>query len=70
MQVFEKVRSYIDANHLKQVSIAKKAGIHPSALSAMLKGKRKMYVDDLRAICCSLNVSADIFINNKEHVES
>lgn len=63
MQVFEKVRSYIDDNHLKQVSVARKAGISPSTFNAMLHGKRTMYAEDLRAICLSLKVSADTFID-------
>lgn len=62
MHVFEKVRAYIDDNHLKHVSVARKAGISPSTFSAMLNGKRTMYAENLRDICYSLNVSADTFI--------
>ena len=65
MRIYEKVKFYIDEHHLKQVSVAKQAGISPSALSAMLNGKRKMYPDELRAICQSLNVSANIFIDRE-----
>lgn len=65
MHVYEKVRLYIDENHLKQISIAKAAGIPNVTFNAMLNGKRTMYADDLRAICYALNVSAEIFINPK-----
>ncbi len=63
MHVYEKVRSYLDENHLKQVSVAKKAGIPVSTFNAMMNGKRKMYADDLRTICYSLNVSVSTFID-------
>lgn len=62
MRVYEKVRSYIDDHHLKQISIAHKAGIPPATFSAMLNGKRTMYADDLQAICLALNVGAETFI--------
>jgi transcriptional regulator with XRE-family HTH domain len=63
MRVYEKVRSYLDENHLEQASVAEKAGIPASAFNAMMNGERKMYADDLRTICYSLNVSASIFID-------
>lgn len=62
MCVYEKVRLYIDNHHLKQVSVAHKAGIPPATLNAMLNGKRTMYADDLQAICLALNVGAETFI--------
>lgn len=65
MHVYEKVRLYIENNHLKQVSVAKMAGIPSTTFNAMLNGKRTMYADDLRAICYALNVSAEIFIEKR-----
>ena len=62
MYVYEKVRSYIDENGLKQVAVARKAGISKVIFNAMLNGKRTMYADDLRAICLALNVSPETFI--------
>ena len=61
MQVYERVREYIEANHIKQKSVAEAASIPNVTFNAMLNGKRKMYAEDLRAICFALNVSADIF---------
>lgn len=63
MRVYEKVRRYIEDNHLKQTSVAKKAGIRRGTFNAMINGKRTMYADDLRNICYALNVSADTFID-------
>ena len=62
MGVYEKVRSYIDENGIKQVSVAQKAGIPKTTFNAILNGKRTLYADDLRAICLALNVSPEIFI--------
>lgn len=63
MRVYEKVRQYINENHLKQASIAKALGLRSSTFSDMLRGKRKMNAEDLRALCLTLKVSADRFID-------
>lgn len=65
LRVYEKVRTYIDDNGLKQISIAKKAGIPKSTFNAILNGKRTLYADDLREICIALNVSPELFIDIK-----
>lgn len=62
MRVYEKVRVYITDHGLKQVSVAKKAGISNVTFNAILNGKRTLYADDLRAICLALNVSPETFI--------
>ena len=62
MQVYEKVGEYIRTHHLKQTSIAKAAGLSVNTFCAILHGRRKMYADDLRAICLAIGVSADTFI--------
>lgn len=65
MHVYEKVRLYIDDNGLKQVAVARKAGISKATFNAMMNGKRTMYADDLRTICLVLNVSPEVFIEVK-----
>lgn len=62
MQVYEKVREYIDNNGYKQVTIANKAGISKSTFNAIMNGKRTLYADDLCSICIALNVSPELFI--------
>ena len=62
MRVYEKVRSYIDKNGIKQLYVAQKAGIPRSTFNAMMNGKRIMYADDLKAVCLALNVSPEMFI--------
>lgn len=65
MSIREKVRAYIDDNGLKQIAIAQKAGIPNATFNAILNGKRKMYAEDLQAICTALNVSSEMFIDLK-----
>lgn len=65
MHVHEKIRSYLDAHHLQQVSVAKMAGIPLPTFNAMMSGKQNMYADDLRTICYSLNVSVSTFIDSE-----
>lgn len=62
MEVYKKVRAYIENNGYKQVAIAEKAGISKVTFNAMLNGKRTMYADDLKAVCLALNVSPEVFI--------
>ena len=65
MYVYEKVRNYIDENGIKQVTVAKKAGIPNVTFNAIMNGKRTLYADDLSAICIALNVSPEMFIEIK-----
>lgn len=62
MQVYEKVRAYIEERGYPRGAVAEKAGIPEATLSAILKGRRTMYADDLKAICLALNVSPELFI--------
>lgn len=66
MKIYQKVKRYIEDHYLKQKSIAEAAGIPNATFNAMLNGKRKMYAEDLKAVCLALGVSADIFINETE----
>lgn len=66
MKIYQKVKKYIEDHYLKQKSIAEAAGIPNVTFNAMLNGKRKMYAEDLKAVCLALGVSADIFINETE----
>ena len=62
MQVYQKVREYIDSHGLKQCVVAQKAGIPNNTFNAIMNGRRTLYADDLRAICLALNVSPEVFI--------
>ena len=62
MHVYERVREYIEEQGLTESDVAEAAGIPNVTFSAMMSGKKKMYADDLRAVCLALKVSADRFI--------
>ena len=66
MEVYKKVRTYIEKNGYKQPTIARKAGISDAAFGAMMNGSLTMYADDLRAVCLALNVSPEVFIEAPE----
>lgn len=65
MQVYEKVRAYIEERGYPRGAVAEKAGIPKTAFRAILSGKRTMYADDLKAICLALNVSPEVFIESR-----
>jgi len=69
MLVYQKVRAYIDENKIKQVDIAKKAGISVVIFDEIMNGKRTMYADDLRAICYALNEAPETFIDYKPELQ-
>lgn len=62
MPVFILVRNYINTHGLKQKAVALKSKIPYSTFNAMMNGKRRIYADELEAICKSLNVSPEAFI--------
>ena len=70
MQVYEKVREYIDDYGIRQNVLAKKCNISASTFNAIMNGKRKMYAEDLRAICFALNVSPELFIEFNKNREN
>ena len=69
MYVHEKVRKYIEECGISQNDVAEKCNMPYSSFCDMMNGKRKMYVEDLRAVCCALEVSPEEFIEYKEKCE-
>lgn len=65
MKVYEKVRAYLEEQGIKQTAVAKKCNISTSTFNAILNGERKMYAEDLRAICYALEVKPEMFISTK-----
>ena len=64
MRVYEKVRNYLDSRGIKHSVVARNAGIPAKTFSAMMRGNRTMYADDLEAICHALGVCASEFITD------
>lgn len=69
MEIYKKIKGYIDEKGLKQNKIAQKAGYSENKFSAMMTGKRKIYADDLVSICKVLNVSPEEFITQQNSNE-
>ena len=62
MQVYEKVKQYLEERGIRQSFVAQKCNFSLSTFNAMMNGHRKMYAEDLRLICYALNVSPEVFI--------
>ena len=65
MDVCEKVRAYLEENKLTRVEVAERANIPYRAFSSMMLGERKMYPEELRAICLALKVKAELFMDTE-----
>ena len=63
MQVHEKVYAYIKSHGIDQTGVAKKCNVSVSEFYNMMSGSRKMYAEDLKAICYALKVSPEEFID-------
>ena len=46
MRVYQKVRSYLEENHIEPLSIAEKIGVPISTFNAILDGTETLYADD------------------------
>lgn len=62
MAIQDAIRSYMNANGIKQSYVASKSGINPTSLCLILNGKRRLLVEEYMEICSSLGVSDDYFI--------
>ncbi len=62
----EGLKKYIAESGIKQKVIARKAGMHESAFSMIMTGKRKCSVDEYAKICAALGLPAQSFITTEE----
>ena len=71
MEIYQKIKLYINEAGFKQGRIAEKAGYDEKKFSAMMTGKRKVYADDLERICRALDTPPTTFIdyNDKQASE-
>ena len=65
MRVYERIRTYINDHNLQQAVIACRAGIPDSVFQKLMCGEQTLYADDLRAICLALNVSPELFTEDR-----
>ena len=62
MSVSGKVRAYLNENGMRQKDVAEKAHISYAVFRAMMTGHRKIYAEELCAICYALNVKPELFM--------
>ncbi len=65
MRVYERIWALIEDKGLPVAELASKSGIDEETLKSLLNGRKKLYYDDLLAICFALNVSPEMFIDTK-----
>lgn len=61
----EQIRQFIEDKHLKQSSIAHEMGMDPSKLNAIIKGRRKMDVEEFVRFCEVTNTDPKTLIYYK-----
>lgn len=66
MLVHEKVHRYIQERNIDIRELATKCDIPYQVFADMMNGRRKMYAEDLRTVCCALEVSPEKFIEYRE----
>jgi len=59
------IKQYLKDNGLSQRFIAKKIGMTPKTLNAMLNDKRGISVEEYFKICGALGVDANTFCNGR-----
>ncbi len=64
MEVYKRINSYIEASGLDRPTLAQRAGFTEEIFDKMMRGRRKIYADDLRAICLAMNVSPELFLGS------
>ena len=63
MDAVVQIRKYIEENGLKQVYVARKAGIDEGVFNAILCGRTKLSVERLQAISKALDKKPEFFLN-------
>ncbi len=60
------IAKYIKEKGIKQVFLCEKTGLTKHCVSMLLKGQRKLSIDEYEKICTALNVPYDYFFNQLE----
>ena len=68
MNTVNSISEYINDHDISLSELSEKSGIAEAMIDSMLDGTKQMTVDELRAICIALDVSADEFVNRKSEV--
>ena len=63
MEIYERMKQYINDHHLKQSSIAEEIGLSRSIFSMMLNGERRVLATDLEKFCKAVEEPPEKFLN-------
>lgn len=62
MQIYEKLRYYINKYHYSRSSLARAIGIQPSTLTMKLNGERKLSADEFVSLCAEMGVECKTIV--------
>lgn len=65
----DKIRIYLENRGIKQVFVANRAGISEKKFSALINGRTRVQVEDLKRICNALNLQPAYFLQEKTEDE-
>ena len=62
----ERIKTYLDENGIKYISVSAKINIPMNTFSTMLNGKRKISIGEYFTICDALGLPYDFFADEKK----
>lgn len=65
MRVYQKISAYLTTKGIATDTLSENTGIPQSRLSSLLNGEETLYASDLKAICLTLNISPETFIDTQ-----
>lgn len=66
IMVYERIAGYLREENIKQRRIVERTYLSPQAVSKILSGKQRMYVEDFLAMCNALSVNPCSFLLGEE----
>ena len=61
MSINDQLNSYLTKTGIKQVTLSKKTGISPDAISRILRNERKISAEEFLEICYALDLDPNEF---------
>lgn len=66
MAIYERIRDYLDERKMQQTFLVEKTGMSKQAVSELLRGHRRISVDEYQTICDAFGVSLDYFVDQDD----
>lgn len=64
--VKENIAQYVLERGIKQIYISKCIGLSPQSVSQIMKGKRKLNIEEYAKLCKALNLPYDYFFDRSK----